>query len=60
MTRGAKGIALLQAGKISGILHGFVSLIFIPFFLLAAVAGAFANSGETNAPVAGFAVGGIM
>ncbi len=54
MTRRIKRIAPLQAGKVLGVLYGCMGLIFLPFFALAAVLGAFAPHAQTNqaAPVA--------
>ncbi len=54
MTRTLKRIAPLQAGKILGILYGCMGLIFLPFFALAGMLGAFAQHTQANqaAPVA--------
>ena len=43
MTRRIKRIAPLQAGKMMGILYGCMGLIFLPFFALAGLVGAFAQ-----------------
>jgi hypothetical protein len=63
MKRRIKRIAPLQAGKMMGILYACMGLIFLPIFLLAATAGAFAQhtqsaQGASAAPAA--AVAGIM
>jgi hypothetical protein len=48
MTRTLRRIAPLQLGKMLAALYGLISLIFIPFLLLAGVVGAFApNAGKT-------------
>src|SRR5256885_17160702 len=43
MTRRIKRVAPLQAGKMLGVLYGCLGLIFLPFFALAGLAGAFAQ-----------------
>jgi transmembrane protein DUF3566 len=48
MKRRIKRIAPLQAGKMLGVLYGCMGLIFIPIFLLAGVAGAFAQHAQQN------------
>lgn len=52
MKRRIKRIAPLQAGKMFGALYGCLGLIFLPFFALAGVAGAFAQHAQQvqNAP----------
>jgi len=60
MKRRIKRIAPLQAGKMLGIFYGGISLLIVPFFLLAGLMGAFAqhaNSNQSggNAPAALFA-----
>jgi hypothetical protein len=60
MTRRLTRIAPLQTGKIAGILYGLLSLLFIPFFIIAAVAGFFAESGETSSGAAGLMAGGMV
>jgi len=49
MKRRIKRIAPLQAGKMLGALYACMGLILLPFFALAAVAGAFAPSAEQSA-----------
>jgi hypothetical protein len=60
MKRTVKRIAPLQAGKMMGVLYACMGLIFLPIFMLAAAAGAFAQhaQGAQAAPAA--AVAGIM
>jgi len=61
MTRRIKRIAPLQAGKMVGVVYACLGLIFLPIFLLAAAAGAFAQHaqpGQSAAPAA--AVAGAM
>jgi hypothetical protein len=43
MKRTIKRIAPLQAGKMLGVLYACLGLIFLPIFMLAAAAGAFAH-----------------
>jgi hypothetical protein len=49
MKRRIKRIAPLQAGKMLGALYACMGLIFLPFFALAAAAGAFAPSSQQSA-----------
>ena len=60
MKRTIKRIAPLQAGKVMGVLYACMGLIFLPIFMLAAAAGAFAQhaQGAQTAPAA--VVAGIM
>ena len=61
MKRKIKRIEPLQAGKMLGALYACMGLIFLPFFALAALAGAFAQPAQQTAgapPPALFA--GIM
>lgn len=46
MTRRIKRVAPLQAGKMLGILHACIGLIFLPIFALAGLAGAFAQQSQ--------------
>jgi hypothetical protein len=46
MKRTIKRIAPLQAGKMLGVLYACLGLIFLPFFALAGLAGAFAQQVE--------------
>ncbi len=63
MKRTIKRIAPLQTGKMLGVLYACLGLIFLPIFMLAAAAGAFAQHAQgteasSTAPAA--AVAGIM
>jgi hypothetical protein len=63
MKRTIKRIAPLQTGKMLGVLYGCLGLIFLPIFMLAGAAGAFAQHAQateasSTAPAA--AVAGIM
>src|SRR5438045_3139279 len=63
MKRRIKRIAPLQAGKMLGVLYTGFGLLFLPFFALAAIAGAFAQhaaqtQGASAAPPA--LMGGVM
>jgi hypothetical protein len=63
MKRTIKRIAPLQAGKMLGVLYGCLGLIFLPIFMLAAAAGAFAQHAqgtEASSTAAAAAVAGIM
>jgi hypothetical protein len=63
MKRTIKRIAPLQAGKMLGVLYGCLGLIFLPIFMLAAAAGAFAQHAqgtEASSTVPAAAVAGIM
>jgi hypothetical protein len=46
MKRRIKRIAPLQAGKMLGVLYACMGLIFLPFFALAGIAGAFAQQAQ--------------
>ncbi len=59
MTKTIKRIAPLQFAKISGVLYAAMALIFLPFFALMAVIGAFAPSNQEHAG-AGAIAGGLM
>lgn len=58
MKRRIKRFAPLQAGKMMGVLHACMGLIFLPIFMLAAAAGALAQhaQGAQNAAAAPVAV----
>jgi hypothetical protein len=63
MKRTIKRIAPLQTGKMLGVLYACLGLIFLPIFMLAGAAGAFAQHSQgtgasPTAPAA--AVAGIM
>jgi len=63
MKRRIKRIGPLQAGKMLGVLYAAMGLIFIPFFVIAGLAGAFAQQAQhagsgSAAPVA--IAGGVM
>jgi hypothetical protein len=53
MKRRIKRIAPLQAGKMLGVLYTCMGLIFLPFFALAGVAGAFAQHAQQTQNVSG-------
>ena len=48
MTRRIKRIAPLPLGKMMGVLYACMGLIFLPFFALAGVAGAFAQQTQQS------------
>ena len=61
MTRTLKRVAPLQFGKMMGVLYALLGLIFLPFFGLFALIGAFAQSGSKEAGAAGaIAAGGML
>ena len=60
MTRRLKRIAPLQAGKLLGLLYAVLGLLFVPFFVIAAIAGAFAGQGQENAAASGAIAAGMM
>ena len=61
VTRQIKKIAPLQAGKMLGALYACMGLIFLPFFAIAAVAGAFApQSQQAQGAPAPALITGIM
>ncbi len=62
MKRRIKRIAPLQAGKMMGVLYTCMGLIFLPIFMLAALAGAFAQHAQGAQAGAGApaAMAGIM
>ena len=60
MTRTLKRIAPLQAGKILGILHGCIGLIFLPFFALAGMLGAFAQHTQANQAAPAAIIAGLV
>jgi hypothetical protein len=63
MKRTIKRIAPLQTGKMLGVLYTCLGLIFLPIFMLAAAAGAFAQHAqgtEASSTVPAAAVAGIM
>ena len=53
MKRRIKRIEPLQAGKMLGVLYAGMGLIFIPFFVLAGMLGAFAQHAQHAQNVAG-------
>jgi len=58
MTRKLKRIAPLQLGIVAGIFYALISLIIVPFFLLIAIASAFAPHPEGSGAVqAGIGIG---
>ena len=63
MKRTIKRIGPLQAGKMLGVLYACMGLIFVPIFMLAAAAGAFAqhvHGAETSSAVPDAILTGIM
>ena len=60
MTRRITRIAPLQAGKILAVVYGCMGLIFLPFFALAAMLGAFAQHAQSNQAAPAALVGGVM
>jgi len=62
MKRRIKRIGPLQAGKMLGVLYAAMGLIFIPFFAIAGLAGAFAQHAQGQSQsVAPFALtAGVM
>src|SRR5207302_10424513 len=63
MKRTVKRIAPLQAGKMMGLLYACMGLIFMPIFMLAAAAGAFAQhaqGAQASSTTPGAVVAGIM
>src|SRR5438552_17090854 len=63
MKRTVKRIAPLQAGKMLGVLYACMGLIFLPIFMLAAAAGAFAQhtqGAQASSTAPGAVVAGIM
>jgi hypothetical protein len=63
MKRTIKRIAPLQAGKMLGVLYACLGLIFLPIFMLAGAAGAFAQHAQGTEPSSiapAAAVAGIM
>ncbi len=59
MTRRLTRIAPLPVGRIFGILYAALGLIFIPFFAIAGVMGAFAGASEGGGGAAGIVLGMI-
>jgi hypothetical protein len=62
MKRRITRVAPLQTGKMLGILYTGMGLIFLPFFMLAAAAGAFAPHGQATSSAAppAAAIAGII
>jgi hypothetical protein len=63
MKRRIKRIAPLQAGKILGVLYAGFGLLFLPFFALAAIGGAFAQhaaQGQGGSATAPALAGGVL
>jgi membrane associated rhomboid family serine protease len=60
MTRKVKRVAPLQLGQMMGILYGLMGLIFLPFFFLAGLAGAFAQHATNDNSGATAAAAGVM
>ncbi len=61
MIRKLKRIAPLQFGKMMGVLYGLMGLIFLPFFVIAGLVGAFAQTqAQENAAAGAAALGGLV
>ena len=60
MTRKVRRIAPLQLGKMMGVIYGLMGLIFLPFFFLAGLVGAFAQHAASDNSGAAAAATGIM
>jgi hypothetical protein len=60
MTRRIRRIAPLQAGKMLAVVYGCMGLIFLPFFVLAGMLGAFAQHAQSDQTAPAALVGGIM
>jgi len=63
MKRRIKRIAPLQAGKMLGVLYAGFGLLFLPFFALAAIGGAFAQhaaQGQGGSAAAPALTAGVM
>src|SRR5438477_8653458 len=63
MKRRIKRIAPLQAGKMLGVLYAGFGLLFLPFFAIAAIAGAFAQhaaQGQSGSAAAPALAGGVF
>jgi hypothetical protein len=48
-----KSIGILSCAKTMGVAHGLLGLVFVPFFLLAGLAGFTSRGGETGGALAG-------
>jgi hypothetical protein len=60
-TRRIKRVAPLQAGKMLAALYGCMGLIFLPFFLVAGMLGAFAqHSGQANEAAPAAVIGAMF
>ena len=60
MTRRLTRIAPMPVAKIFGILYALFGLIFLPFFVIAGLAGLFADGSNANAGAAGLMIGGMI
>jgi hypothetical protein len=60
MTRRIKRIAPLQAGKMLAVVYGGMGLIFLPFFALAGMLGAFAQHAQSDQAAPAALVGGLV
>ena len=60
MTRRLRHVSPLPVGKIFGIIYAIFGLIFVPFFAIAALVGAFAEPANSGAGAVGVVVGMIV
>jgi hypothetical protein len=60
MTRRIKRIAPLQAGKMLAVVYGCMGLIFLPFFAIAGMLGAFAQHAQLERAAPAALIGGVM
>jgi hypothetical protein len=60
MTRRIRRIAPLQAGKMLAVVYGCMGLIFLPFFALAGMLGAFAQHAQSNQAEPAAVIGGLF
>jgi hypothetical protein len=60
MTHRIKRIAPLQAGKMLAVVYGGMGLIFLPFFAIAGLLGAFAQHAQSNQGLPTALLAGVM
>ncbi len=48
-----KSVGVMSVAKIMGLVYGCLGLIFVPFFLIAGLAGSFASHDKSSFPFAG-------
>ncbi len=58
--RRLKRIAPLQAGKMLAVIYGCLGLIFLPFFVLAGMLGAFAQHAQSEQAAPAALLGGVF